>query len=469
MTQGGSGTGSGTGDAEAEAVCRTCLAHWPCGDSRPDPSRCPACGSPRVLRHAELFQLSIAHIDCDAFFAAVEKLDDPSLEDKPVIVGGGKRGVVSTCCYIARMSGVRSAMPMFKARKLCPQAVIVKPRMQRYVAIGRDIRQRMLALTPLVEPLSIDEAFLDLTGTERLHGGAPVMTLLRFARAVEAEVGVTVSIGLSHNKSMAKMASDLDKPRGFAVIGRAETESFLAPQPVRALFGVGAAMARSLDRHGYRTLADLQAADETRLWKQFGEHGPKLKAQALGIDKRPVRPDRARKSVSSERTFNDDIGDLETLRVIARSAAERVSRQLKDKHLSGRTVTLKIKTARFRTLTRSHTLATPTQSADRLFRTVEPLLAPLADGTPYRLLGVGISDLGDAAEADDRDLADADAQRRTVAEQAMDDLRARFGEEAVKVGLMLSDDGRGTIAQSAQGSGRNASKSDSVPPNEKAS
>ncbi|MGD1887445.1 MAG: DNA polymerase IV [Cohaesibacteraceae bacterium] len=454
---------------EPHTVCRACLHHWPDTGNPLNGARCPSCGSPRLLRHPELFELSIAHIDCDAFFASVEKRDDPSLEDKPVIIGGGKRGVVSTCCYIARMSGVRSAMPMFKARQLCPDAVIIKPRMQRYVEVGRDIRQRMLALTPLVEPLSIDEAFLDLTGTERVHGGAPVMTLLRFARSIEDEVGVTVSVGLSHNKSMAKLASDLDKPRGFAIVGLEETQRFLAPQPVRALFGVGQAMARSLDRHGYRTLADLQQADVERLWKQFGEHGPKLKDQALGIDRRAVRPDRARKSVSSERTFNDDIADLDTLRVIARSAAERVSKQMKDKHLSGRTVTLKIKTARFRTLTRSHTLSTPTQSADRLFRTIEPLLAQLADGTPYRLLGIGMSELGDAAEADDRDLADADAERRTVAEQAMDSLRARFGDEAVQVGLMLGDDGRGTVAQSAQDSGRKASKSESVPPKENAS
>lgn len=450
-------------------VCRACLTVQKPRAGGAQRSRCSACGSPRLLQHDELFSLSIAHIDCDAFFAAVEKLDDPSLDDKAVIVGGGKRGVVSTCCYIARMSGVRSAMPMFKARELCPDAIIIKPRMARYSEVGREIRQRMLALTPLVEPLSIDEAFLDLTGTERVHGGLPVMTLLRFARMIEEGVGVTVSVGLSHNKSMAKMASDLDKPRGFAVIGRAETQGFLAPLAVRALFGVGAAMAKSLDRHGYRTLADLQKADEAQLWKQFGDHGPKLKAQSLGIDARPVRPDRERKSVSSERTFHEDIRDLEPLRVIARSAAERVSKQLKDKQLSGRTVTLKIKTARFRTLTRSHTLPTPTQSADRLFRTIDPMLTQLADGTPYRLLGVGIGDLGDAAEADDRDLADISAERRTTAEQAMDDLRARFGDAAVNVGLMLGDDGWGSGAQLGQGSGRKASKSDKVPRNEKAS
>ncbi|MFN3227756.1 MAG: DNA polymerase IV [Hyphomicrobiales bacterium] len=456
--------------------CRDCLTRVQAALRANVPKRCPACGSPRMLVHDELESLSIAHIDCDAFFAAVEKLDNPDLRDKPVIVGGGQRGVVSTCCYIARIHGVHSAMPMFTARKLCPDAVIVKPNMQRYVEVGSEIRRRMLALTPLVEPLSIDEAFLDLTGTERLHDGSPALTLLRFAKSIEDEIGVTVSVGLSHNKSMAKMASDMDKPRGFAVIGRAETLDLLAPMPVRALFGVGAAMARSLEKRGYATLADLQAAEPERLWRSFGEHGSRLHDLASGIDPRPVRPNRERKSVSSERTFNEDIADLDALRVIARGASERVAKQLKAKHFSGRTVTLKIKTAAFKTLTRSHSLPTPTQSADRIFRTVEPMLEGVVDGTRFRLLGVGVSELMDAEAADDRDLADADAQRRTEAEKAMDSLRARFGDDAVGVGLVFGQSAPKQAGQSAspqskddhstQAVGRNASKSASTPRNE---
>lgn len=414
--------------------CRDCLA-----ETQNDVARCPSCGSPRLLRHSELETLFIAHIDCDAFFAAVEKLDNPKLRDRPVIVGGGQRGVVSTCCYIARIKGVHSAMPMFTARKLCPDAVIVKPRMARYVELGSEIRRRMLDLTPLVEPLSIDEAFLDLTGTERLHGGPPALALLRFARAIEDEVGVSVSVGLSHNKSMAKMASDMDKPRGFTVIGKGETRDLLAPMAVRALFGVGPAIAKSLENAGYFTLADLQAAKPEQLWRRFGEHGGRLHQLANGVDPRPVKPGRERKSVSSERTFTEDITQRDALRAIARSASERVAKQLKAKELSGRTVTLKIKPASFRTLTRSHSLPRPTQSADRIFRTVEPLLDPLVNGTAYRLLGVGVSELGDAIEADDRDLADVDAQRRTQAERAMDKLRARFGDDAVGVGLVLGN------------------------------
>lgn len=453
--------------------CRDCLIKTKEGLTS-KPSRCAACGSPRIIWHAELSHLSMAHIDCDAFFASVEKRDRPELRDKPVIVGGAKRGVVSTCCYIARIAGVRSAMPIFKARKLCPQAVIIKPNMARYVEVGREIRARMLALTPLVEPLSIDEAFLDLKGTERVHGGPPALTLLRFARQIERELNLTVSVGLSHNKSMAKMASDMDKPRGFTVIGEEETQRFLAPLPVRALFGVGEAMAKSLNKKGFATLADLQQADPEQLWRSFGEHGAHLHDQSLGIDTRPVKPNRERKSVSSERTFNEDIRDLDELRVIARSACERVSRQLKDKNISGRTVTLKIKTASFKSLSRSHGLARPTQSADRMFRVAQSMLEPLADGTPYRLLGVGIADLGDGADADDRDLADIDAARRTKAESAMDKLRAKYGSDAVNVGLIMpktnkndtSKDDRSTNSQSGQADGRKGVKSDNTPRNE---
>ncbi|MEQ8658090.1 MAG: DNA polymerase IV [Hyphomicrobiales bacterium] len=454
------------------AFCRDCVTPVNGPTMAALPKRCPSCGSPRMLAHEELETLSIAHIDCDAFFAAVEKLDNPDIRDKPVIVGGGQRGVVSTCCYIARIHGVHSAMPMFTARKLCPDAVIVKPNMKRYAEVGADIRARMLGLTPLVEPLSIDEAFLDLTGTERLHGGSPALTLLRFAQRIEEEIGVTVSIGLSHNKSMAKMASDMDKPRGFAVIGRAETVNLLAPMPVRALFGVGAAMAKSLEKKGYATLADLQAAEPERLWRNFGEHGARLHDLASGIDPRAVRPDRERKSVSSERTFNEDIAKLDALRVVARSASERVAKQLKAKDISGRTVTLKMKTANFKTLTRSHSLPTPTQSADRIFRTVEPLLECVADGTRYRLLGVGVSELMDARAADDRDLADADAQRRTDAEKAMDALRARFGDDAVGVGLVFGQNSPKQSDQpvaedhSGHGVDRNAWKSASSPRSE---
>ena len=188
--------------------------------------RCTACGSPRLIRHAELETLSIAHVDCDAFYATIEKRDDPSLAAEPVIVGGGKRGVVAAACYVARTFGVKSAMPMFEALRLCPQAKVVRPNMEKYSKAGREVRQMMLALTPLVEPLSIDEAFLDLGGTERLHGMSPAKALARFAGEVEKKLRITVSIGLSCNKFLAKVASDLDKPRGFAVLDASEAQGF---------------------------------------------------------------------------------------------------------------------------------------------------------------------------------------------------------------------------------------------------
>ena len=221
------------------SFCRDCLA-----DASPNSGRCGACRSPRLLRHPELDRLSIAHVDCDAFYATIEKRDDPALAAEPVIVGGGKRGVVAAACYVARTFGVRSAMPMFEALRLCPHATVIRPNMEKYVGVGREVRRMMLDLTPQVEPLSIDEAFLDLTGTERLHGMNPAKALARFARDVESKVGITVSIGLSGNKFLAKIASDLDKPRGFAVLGCGRGASLPRPEARRASSSGSAKSAR---------------------------------------------------------------------------------------------------------------------------------------------------------------------------------------------------------------------------------
>src|SRR2546421_2067318 len=282
-------------------LCRDCLVDAPEGP------RCPACGSPRLVRHPELDTLTIAHVDCDAFYAAIEKRDDPSLADKPVIVGGGKRGVVATACYIARTFGVKSAMPMFKALKLCPGAIVVGPDMEKYARVGREVRALMLELTPLVEPVSIDEAFLDLSGTERLHGRPPATSLAAFARRVESALGITVSIGLSANKFLAKIASDLDKPRGFAVLARDEAVAFLAGKPVGFIWGVGKVAAARLQRDGFSSVGDLQRADETDLMKRYGVEGRRLWRLSRGIDDRFVNPEREVKSVFAETTFNQDI------------------------------------------------------------------------------------------------------------------------------------------------------------------
>jgi len=366
--------------------CRDCL------QDLPDRAiRCPGCGSPRVVRHAEIDRLAIAHVDCDAFYAAVEKRDDPSLNDKPVIIGGGRRGVVATACYIARTFGVKSAMPMFEARRLCPHATIVPPDMAKYVRVGREVRALMLDLTPLVEPLSIDEAFLDLSGTERLHGRSPARSLARFARAVEDEIGITVSIGLSENKFLAKLASDLDKPRGFSVLGQREAAAFLAPKPVTFIWGVGKQMGTALAHEGFRTIADLQRADETDLMRRFGTEGLRLARLARGIDAREVSPERETKSVSAETTFETDIAAFRTLERRLWGLSEKVSARLKAKEIAGATITLKLKTADFRLRTRARSLAAPTQLAAKIFAAGRELLAREAQGTRFRLIGIGVS------------------------------------------------------------------------------
>ncbi|MEM9428034.1 MAG: DNA polymerase IV [Pseudomonadota bacterium] len=413
------------------ALCRDCLT--------PDPGpRCPACGSPRELAHAELLDLSIAHLDCDAFYASVEKRDNPELRDRPVIVGGGRRGVVSTACYIARIRGVRSAMPMFKALDLCPDAAIVKPRMETYVAVSREIRALMEALTPAVEPLSLDEAFLDLTGTERLHGAPPAVLLALLQAQIEAEIGVTASIGLAPNKFLAKIASDLDKPRGFSVIGRAETESFLDAQPVSIIWGVGRAFQETLAADGIRTIPDLKARDRKDLSRRYGAMGERLWHLARGLDQRSVSTRSAAKSVSNETTFGDDTGDPDLLEGHLWRLAEKVADRLKAKEIAGRVVTLKLKRSNHRLLTRSHTLSEPTQMAHLLFETTRPLLRTALREGPFRLIGVGISQLTDGAEADRApDLLDPSSAARTASERATDAIREKFGSDAIVKGRAL--------------------------------
>lgn len=412
--------------------CRACLAALPDATTA-----CPACGSHRLLRHAELNTLSIAHIDCDAFFAAVEKRDNPALENKPVIIGGQQRGVVSTCCYVARLYGVHSAMPMFQALKACPDAVVIRPEHGKYTREGYRIRDMMKTITPLVEPLSIDEAFLDLTGTTRLHGAPPALTLLRLQRQIEDEVGITVSVGLSFNKFLAKTASDLDKPNGFAVIGEAEALDFLAPRPVRSIYGVGPAFAAKLERDGIRTLSDIRRQGDKRMADRYGDMGYHLSRLSRGEDRRRVAPERERKSVSSETTFNADHDDRDTLEKHLWRLSVKVADQMKAKAVSGQVVTLKLKTAQFKTRTRRRTLSEPSQLADTLFRVGRDLLDKEVDGTRYRLIGIGFSGLRDAV-GDAGDLLDPQAIRRATAERAMDKARERFGSDAVVKGRGLS-------------------------------
>jgi DNA polymerase-4 len=412
--------------------CRDCRR-----DAPDDASRCSACGSPRLLHHPQLDALAIAHVDCDAFYATIEKRDDPTLADKPVIVGGRRRGVVLTACYVARTFGVRSAMPMFEARRLCPHASIVPPDMEKYARVGREVRSLMYKLTPLVEPVSIDEAFMDLSGTARLHRMAPAKALAGFAAEVENALGITVSIGLSCNKFLAKIASDLDKPRGFAILAGSEAAAFLAAKPVTVIFGVGKIAQQRLARDGLRSVGDLQRAGERELTRRYGAEGARLARLARGLDDRPVKAEREAKSISAETTFEHDIAEFRPLELKLWRLTEKVSARLKANALAGSTVTLKLKTADFRIRTRAQSLAHPTQLAARIFAAGRDLLARETDGTLFRLLGIGVSSLRDADGADFADLID---RRTAEAEQAIDRLRERFGDDAVVKGLALEDE-----------------------------
>ncbi len=420
----------GESSHDKDGFCRDCLAIL-----AGRPKRCSSCGSPRLVVHPELFGLSLAHIDCDAFYASVEKRDNPDLLDKPVVIGGGKRGVVSTCCYIARINGVRSAMPMFKALKACPDAVVVKPDMKKYVKVGREVREMMRSLTPIVEPISIDEAFLDLAGTRRLHGEPPALVLARMARKIEAEIGITVSVGLSYNKFLAKVASDLQKPRGFSVIGEAEALEFLKEQPVSLIWGVGKAMRTKLNRDGIHTIGTLQKMEETELARRYGSMGFRLARLSKGKDARSVESSGKAKSVSSETTFNTDIALASELVPVLRRLSEKVSASLKNKGIAGRAVVLKLKSQDFKQRTRNRTLADPTQLSDKIFRVGRTLLLKELDGTKFRLLGIGVSDLCSDDDADPDDLIDLQGAKRAAAERAMDNLRGKFGDKSVVLGL----------------------------------
>lgn len=396
--------------------------------------RCEKCGSPRLLQHPELYSLSIAHIDCDAFYATIEKRDHPQLRDKPLIIGGGKRGVVSTACYIARISGVHSAMPMFKALELCPQAVVMRPDMNKYAQVGKEIRRLMHELTPLVEPLSIDEAFLDLTGTQKLHKSPPALTLARFANRIEKEMGLSISIGLSYCKFLAKVASDIEKPRGFFVIGCKQAHDFLKEKPVTIIWGVGKSLAAKLSADGITKVSQLQTMDKGALLKSYGVMGSRLYHLSRGEDDRKVEPHSEIKSISAETTFDINLSNREDLIPVLRALSEKVAKRLKKDNIAGQTVVLKLKTKDFKSRTRNRHLPDPTQVADRIFRIGVDLLLNELDGTAFRLLGIGVQQLVGEDTADPADLVDQQSTRRAVAETAMDRLRNKFGDTVIETG-----------------------------------
>jgi DNA polymerase-4 len=414
-------------------LCRDC-ATPETGDGDAALGRCRNCGSTRMVRHRELGALAIAHLDCDAFYASVEKRDDPSLADQPVIVGGGSRGVVTTCCYVARLYGVRSAMPMFKALKACPDAVVITPDMAKYRIVGRQVRALMREATPLVEAVSIDEAFLDLSGTEAVHGGAPARTLALLAERIERDIGITVSIGLSYNKFLAKVASDLDKPRGFAVIGRGDAMEFLRAKPVGLIWGVGPALAQRLARDGIVRIGQLQEIKESELAGRYGAIGHRLSRFARGEDERRVVVDAPTKSISAETTFARDLKEQDDIARELWPLCETVAQRLRNAGLSAAGVALKLKTADFKLRTRARRLADPTQLAETLYRTALILLEREIDGAAFRLVGIGAEALADSRLADPPDLFEGTIRRATRVENAMEEIRAKMGRGAIARG-----------------------------------
>jgi len=418
-----------------KTLCRDCGA---LGTTASRTERCDGCSSPRLVRHAELASLAIAHVDCDAFYAAVEKRDRPELADRPVIIGGGLRGVVLACCYVARLYGVRSAMPMFRALAACPDAVVIRPDMAKYRAVGREVRAEMRRLTPLVEPLSIDEAFLHLGGTEVLHGACPAQLLAGLAKRVETAHGITVSIGLSDNKFLAKIASDLDKPRGFAVLSRSQAPAFLAGRPVSLLWGVGTAMQRRLAGDGITLIGQLAEIGDRELASRYGRMGARLAHLARGEDDRAVLAHAPAHTISAETTLAQDECDAAALSRALWPLCERLSARLKQASLAAGTITLKLKTADFRLRTRSRRVADPTQLADTLFHIASGLLAAEIDNaTRFRLVGVGADNLSDSRAADPPTLFDRELDGPRRLEHAIDAIRGRLGEEAIQFGRTL--------------------------------
>jgi DNA polymerase-4 len=415
-------------------MCRDCHFFF---ETQLKQTRCVDCGSPRLISHFELGKLSIAHIDCDAFYASVEKRDNPELQNRPVIVGGGKRGVVAACCYISRIKGIYSAMPMYKALKACPDAVIISPNMEKYRAVSMKIKSLMRDTTPLVESLSIDEAFLDLSGTEKLYGSKPAVTLARLIQRIEKKSGITVSVGLSYNKFLAKTASDLDKPRGFAIIGKADAIDFLGARPIGSIWGVGISMQSRLERDGLITINQLRVIPEIDLVNRYGTIGKRLSELSRGIDNRPVTPGEKAKSISTEVTFSQNITDFKQLLQKLWPLCERISYQLKNKNLTARTITIKLKTNSFKLITRSHTLTRPTQLAEKIYQESKILLEPESNNTSYRLIGIGTSQLSQHTTTAQLDLINNDFDKIGKVESAIDLVRRKYGKDAIYKGRTL--------------------------------
>ena len=417
----------------ATVLCRDCYSSM----NQEAASRCYFCQSPRLIKHPELGHLKVAHVDCDAFYASVEKRDKPELRDTPVLIGGSRRGVVAAACYIARTYGIKSAMPMFKALQKCPDAVVIRPNMKKYTAVSKAVKALMLQTTPLVQSISIDEAYLDLSGTNRLHQGVPAFTMTRLANDIQKKLGITVSIGLSYNKFLAKLASDMDKPNGFSVIGEQNIKTFLANYPIKAISGVGKRLEKKLKNDGIYKIFDLQRCSVHELKKRYGSIGERLFYFSNGIDRRVVTPNSPAKSLSKEVTFNYDKSGIEQLKPVLWRLCDQLSTSLKSNDKFGKTITLKLKTNKFRTITRRKTIKNPTQLAEVIYSVAFELLIPNARET-YRLMGVGLSTLFDNIDNVESDFLDDHAIKQEKLEKTIDQIRKKVGENAIGKGRGLN-------------------------------
>ena len=419
-------------DLKIVSVCRECFKTF-----NIKKEFCDKCYSVNIISNDEIEDLNIAHVDCDAFYASIEKRDNPNYKNNPLIIGGGKRGVVATACYIARTKGVKSAMPMFKALKLCPEAIIIRPNMQKYKIASYKINKLMKEMTPLVEPLSLDEAFLDLSGTSRLHKKIPAVLLAELSRKIIKEVGISVSIGLSYNKFLAKICSDIDKPRGFSIINKKEAPNYLQNKPVELLWGVGKTLKNKLNNDGIKTIGQIKEMKLNEVITKYGAIGSHIYKLSNAEDDREIKPFRKVKSISHETTFEKDTNDEVFLKKTLWDLCEKVSNRSKNKGLGGNTINLKIKTKNFKLISRSITIDEPTQIAEIIFQAAKLLLLREINTNKFRLLGVGLSNLKEAEICDLYDLINIDSNKDKKIEFAMDSIRSRFGINLIKKGRSI--------------------------------
>jgi len=377
----------------------------------------------------------ILHIDMDAFYASVEQLDHPEFRGRCVIVGGqSNRSVVSAASYEARKFGVHSAMPMFQARQKCPEAIIVAPRMDRYKELSRTIMNLLKDFTPLLEVVSIDEAYMDLSDSDKLHGG-PIEVGKQIKKMIQAAVNLTCSIGIAPNKFLAKIASDMNKPDGLTVIRESEVDDFIKALPIRKVPGVGEKTAVRLERMEIRRLGDIRRFSEDALANRLGKFGRRLKQLSLGIDASAVQPDSQHKSVSSERTLSADTRDLKKLKIFLLGQSETVAAGLRKEGVRAKTVTLKMKTADFKIFTRSRTLDAPTRSSENIYLEAEKLLDSFKFNQKVRLIGVSASGLIPASVPVQMDMFipnSAAAQTWERVDQTLDSIKQKFGRHAIR-------------------------------------